>query len=74
MSDDLTTFEESRALAQRAANERAKAAGEPLPFPNVWDVLDPTKTAADATPDEIARSQAEFSRLCRRPPCRRYEP
>lgn len=63
------TEKEQRAMTQRAANEAAKARGEPLPFPNVWDVLDPTKVPADATPEDIARSYEAFAQICRPPPC-----
>jgi hypothetical protein len=66
------TEKEQRAMAQRAANEAAKARGEPLPYPNVWDFLDPTKVPADATPEEIARSYEAFAKICRRRPCIRY--
>ena len=44
---------EARAIAERAANAEAQARGEPMPFPNPWDAWDPTKVAADATPEQI---------------------
>jgi hypothetical protein len=56
---------ERRAIAQREANARAAARGEPLPFPNPWDTLDPTKVGPDATPEEITASYREFRRRCR---------
>ncbi len=52
-------------MAQRRDNERARRRGLPLPYPNLWDALDPTKVPRDATPEEIHRSYLEFSRLCR---------
>jgi len=64
--------EEERAMAQRAANERARRAGRPLPYPNPWDAVDPTKVPRDASPEEIHRSYLEFSKICRPPPCKRY--
>jgi len=54
-------------LAQREANARAAAAGEPLPYPNVWDALDPTKVDRDATPEQITQRVREFNRRCRKP-------
>lgn len=63
---------EERALAQRAANARAKARGEPLPYPNPWDALDPTKVSAGASPEEIARRYREFRALCPPPAPKRY--
>jgi hypothetical protein len=63
---------EARAMAERAANEAARERGEPLPFPNPWDALDPTKVPPDATPEEIARSYAAFAEICRTPPCIRH--
>lgn len=60
------------ALEQRATNERAAAAGEPLPFPNVWDALDPSKVAPGASPGEVAASHREFHRRCRPRPRKRH--
>ena len=58
----------ARALAQREANARAKREGRPLPFPNPWDDLDPTKILPeDATPERLAARYREFNQLCRRP-------
>jgi len=41
---------EGRALEQRAANDRAAQARQPLPFPNLWDRWDPTKVDRGASP------------------------
>jgi len=67
-----TEEQERLALDQRAANERAARAGEPLPFPNMWDRLDPTKVARDASPDELQASYVAFGKLCRPRPRRRH--
>jgi hypothetical protein len=53
-----------RALAERRANTQAAKAGNPLPYPNIWDELDPTKVPRDASEEEVQRSYAEFRRLC----------
>lgn len=34
---------QARALSERLANEVAASEKRPLPFPNVWDAIDPTK-------------------------------
>lgn len=47
------------ALAQRASNLRAKASGEPLPFPNPWDSL-MQKLPEDATREERRRWIADL--------------
>jgi len=51
---------ERRSMAQRGANEAASRAGEPLPYPNPWDVWDPTKLPRDAPrwPSGYCRSRA----------------
>lgn len=67
-----TTEQERLALEQRAANQRAALAGEPLPYPNIWEQLDPTKVARDASPDELQASYVAFSKLCRPKPRRRH--
>jgi hypothetical protein len=76
MADPLqpikTPAQEARAMAEREANARAKAAGESLPFPNMWDALDPTKVAEGATPEEIHQSYLEFIKLCPPRPRQRY--
>lgn len=55
----------ARAMAQRAANAEARRMALPLPFPNPWDAVDPTKVDRDATIEEIHRSYLEFAKLCR---------
>jgi hypothetical protein len=57
--------QEERALRERQANEVAAAQRRPLPFPNIWDTLDPTKVASDATPSEVHASYLRFATLCR---------
>lgn len=64
--------EVERALAQRAANERAARAGKPLPYPNPWDAVDPTKLPRDATPEQIHQRYLEFTKICKAPPCKRH--
>ncbi len=59
---------EERALAQRAANVAASREGRPQPYPNPWDVLDPTKVPRDASPEAFRRSYVEFRKIC--PPFR----
>lgn len=54
----------ARAEAERAANALAKEEGRPLPFPNPWDVLDPTKLPPGASDDEIQERCEAFSKLC----------
>ena len=66
-----TTEQEARARAGRAANDLAKAEGAPLPYPNVWDLLDPTKLPADAPEDAMHASYARFRDFCRLPPRKR---
>lgn len=66
-----TREQERRALAERGANRRAARDGEPLPYPNIWDELDPTKAPPDATPEEIHERYKEFRKLC--PPRPRIE-
>ena len=66
-----TPEQEARALAQRTANQRALAEGEAMPYPNVWDRLDPTKVPCDATPDQISQRYKEFCKIC--PPPKRIE-
>ncbi len=62
--------QEARAIAEREANRKAKERGLPLPFPNMWDFLDPTKLdPREATPEKIAERYREFCKLC--PPRRR---
>ena len=66
-----TRAQERRAIHQRAENLRAKREERPMPYPNIWDVLDPTKVGPDATPEEIHQSYLEFCKLC--PPPKRIE-
>ena len=55
---------EAEKLAQRRANAEAKARGAPLPHPNVWDALDPTKIPEDADEEAYAESVRAFTKLC----------
>ncbi len=57
---------------QVAANKAAKARGEPLPYPNMWDALDPTKVPEGATPEEITARYRAFQKICRPPECKRH--
>ena len=54
----------ARAESERTANQRAAADGQPLPYPNVWDILDPTKVPHGASQEGIHASYREFSKLC----------
>ena len=56
---------------QLKANRLAQKAGEPLPYPNAWDKLDPTKLPESASPDEISLRYRAFCELC--PPPQRTE-
>ncbi len=67
----LAEYEASK-LSQRQANERAEAAGQPLPYPNIWDELDPTKLDRGASPEEVHRRYLEFRKLCTPPECKRH--
>jgi hypothetical protein len=57
--------QEARALREREANARAAAEGRPLPHPNIWDALDPTKVDRNATPAEVHASYVRFAEICR---------
>jgi hypothetical protein len=59
-----TREQELRAKRERAANASAQRAGKPLPFPNLWDELDPTKLPRDASEKSIQESYTEFCKLC----------
>ncbi len=55
---------EERALAQRAANAAASRARQPLPYPNRWDALDPTKLPRDAPREAYRQRYLELRKLC----------
>lgn len=72
MLDDLTdaevfAYKSARGEAQRAANDRAAARGEPLPYPNFWDLHDPTKVQPGASAEEVHQRYLEFRKRCRTP-------
>lgn len=48
-------------MAQRKANAEAKAAGEPMPYPNPWDGVVP-KLEDGASPEELKQWAAAFYR------------
>ncbi len=62
----------ARALAQRAAKEEARKKGLPLPYPNIWDELDPTKVDRNASIEEIHLRYVEFTKLCQSRPRKRH--
>ncbi|MCA9548309.1 MAG: hypothetical protein KC613_28090 [Myxococcales bacterium] len=64
--EDPFEFKAARATWQRARNDEAKAAGQPLPYPNPFDRWDPTKVGPDATEAELMASLEAFQRICRR--------
>lgn len=66
-----TRQQRANAMAQRRANRNAQRAGLPLPFPSIWDTLDPTKVPRDATPEQITASYKAFCEIC--PPPKRIE-
>ena len=70
--DEDWRAKEERAMAQRRANEEAERQGLPLPYVNPFFLLDPTKVGPDASPEEISRSDREFSKICRPPSRKRY--
>lgn len=63
--DDDWRRKEERAATQRVANMEAIREGRPLPYPNSWDELDPTKVSADSTPEQLAERHRQFTKLCR---------
>ena len=69
MSDPVRV---ARAEAQREANRKAAENGLPLPHPNIWDQLDPTKVDRDASPEAVHRSYIEFAKVCRPRPRKRH--
>ena len=60
-----TKEQEHRAELERESNARAQLTGQPLPFPNPWDHVDPTKVRSPATDAELQDSYAEFRKICR---------
>lgn len=56
---------EERAMAQREANAAAVGEGRPLPYPNPWDAVDPTKVPRDASFEAQVQSVHEFRKICR---------
>jgi hypothetical protein len=64
--------QEERALRQREANAHAVENGEPLPFPNMWDAIDPTKVDRDSTPAQVQASYRRFAELCRPRPRKQH--
>jgi hypothetical protein len=67
-----TPEQEHRALLEREANDKAARAGLPLPFPNPWDTLDPTKVPRGATEAQLQSSYTAFRALCRPRPRKRH--
>jgi hypothetical protein len=59
-------------MAERRANITAAERGEPLPYPNIWDQLDPTKLPRDASAEHILESIAAFLKLCPPPARKRH--
>ncbi|MBV1858416.1 MAG: hypothetical protein KUG77_08385, partial [Nannocystaceae bacterium] len=55
-----TAAQTHRAMAQREANDQAKAAGEPMPHANPWDSL-MQKLPEGASREERRRWYAEFA-------------
>jgi hypothetical protein len=62
-----------RAMSERRANADAANRGKPMPYPNIWDALDPTKLPRDATQEQILARIAAFRKICR-PPVRKRHP
>lgn len=52
-----------RAIAQRSANDAAKLARDPLPYPNPWDAMLP-KLSEAASLDERVRWAGDFMDRC----------
>jgi hypothetical protein len=72
MRSPKTRAQVRRAMAERRANESAAERGEPLPYPNIWDEVDPTKVPRDASEQEILESVAAFLKLCPPPARKRH--
>jgi hypothetical protein len=64
--------QQERAIREREANARAARDGAPLPFPNIWDAIDPTKVEKGATPAQIQASYLRFAELCRPRPRKQH--
>lgn len=62
--DEEWKRKEERSSAQRAANAAATREGRPLPYPNPWDTLDPTKLPPDAHREAFRQRYLEFRKLC----------
>ncbi|MEX1362738.1 MAG: hypothetical protein AB1Z98_06400 [Nannocystaceae bacterium] len=69
---DAQSPREKRQLEQRNANARALDRGEPLPFPNLFDALDPTKVDPSATELDRLESVRGFRQICRPRPSKRH--
>ena len=63
--DDDWRRKEERSVARRAANAAADREGRPLPYPNPWDALDPTKLRRDASFEARIQRVREFQKICR---------
>jgi hypothetical protein len=59
-------------MAERRANTAAARRGEPLPHPNIWDQLDPTKLPPGASQEQILQRTAAFLKLCPPPTRKRH--
>lgn len=67
-----TEQQEQRAEAERLANHRAALEGLALPYPNLWDRLDPSKVRGPATDEIMQASYAEFRKLSRPRPRKQH--
>ena len=67
------TAQEERAIHEREANARAATNGEVLPYPNLWDALDPSKVDRDSSPAQVHASYLRFAELCRPRPRKRHQ-
>ena len=63
--DDDWKRKEERALAQRAANAAAAREGRPVPYPNPFHALGPSKLRPDASPEERQEWYLAQRRVCR---------
>lgn len=64
--------QQARQEFELEANRQAKLTGAPLPFPGVWDELDPTKLSEGASPEEITARYHAFCKLCPPPQKKKY--